>query len=110
MGLHSVSDWEVCRVVHAGTLYTEYTACTEYTQYICQGLVISLPYCYLSSEVQNVVKSHYNRWQLIRTVGRGHSPSQTSITASTLYSVNNQVVYGLYFLSSYNISYMLVYV
>ena len=55
-----------------------------------QGLVISLPYCYLNSEVQTVVHSHYNRWQLIRTVGRGQSPSP-SVTATMTYSSNNQV-------------------
>ena len=37
-----------------------------------QGLVISLPYCYLNTEVQSVVRNHYRRWQLIRTVGTGH--------------------------------------
>ena len=59
-----------------------------------QGLVISLPYCYLNSEVQNVVKSHYKRWQLIRTVGRtGQEHSQTSGTAASFYNVSRgQVV------------------
>ena len=36
-----------------------------------QGLVISLPYCYLNTEVQSVVRTQYRRWQLIRTVGTG---------------------------------------
>jgi len=53
-----------------------------------QGLVISLPYCFLSGEVQNVVLSHYRRWQLMRTVGKGEMSARTSITASTTYSVN----------------------
>jgi len=52
-----------------------------------QGLVISLPYCFLSGEVQNVVLSHYRRWQLVRTVGKGQISTRTSITASTTYSV-----------------------
>jgi len=53
-----------------------------------QGLVISLPYCYLNSEVQNVVLSHYNRWQLIRTVGQGQLSARASFSASTYYSVS----------------------
>ena len=36
-----------------------------------KGLVISLPYCYLNTEVQSVMLTHYRRWQLIRTVGTG---------------------------------------
>ena len=47
-----------------------------------QGLVISLPYCYLNSEVQSVVQSHYTRWQLVRSVGREQAHSHTSITAN----------------------------
>ena len=42
------------------------------TSAMLQGLVISLPYCYLNTEVQSVVRNHYRRWQLIRTVGTGH--------------------------------------
>jgi hypothetical protein len=55
-----------------------------------QGLVISLPYCYLSTEVKNVVKSHCKRWWLIQTVGRGQISARTSITASTTYSIHNK--------------------
>ena len=32
-----------------------------------QGFVISLPYCFLNSEVQGVVKSHWSRWRMVRT-------------------------------------------
>ena len=57
-----------------------------------QGLVIRLPYCYLSSEVQNIVKSHWKRWWLIQTVGRGQLSARTSITASTTYSIHNKEI------------------
>ena len=57
-----------------------------------QGLVISLPYCFLSSEVQNIVKSHCKRWWLIQTVGRGQISARTSITASTTYSIHNKEI------------------
>ena len=35
-----------------------------------QGFVISLPYCFLNSEVQGVVRSHWRRWWVVRPVGR----------------------------------------
>ena len=57
-----------------------------------QGLVISLPYCFLNTEVQNVVKSHWKRWLLIQTVGRGQISARTSITASTTYSIHNKEI------------------
>ena len=87
MGIHSLSDCQVCGAVYTGNTCS-LKCCSTIS--LCQGLVISLPYCYLNSEVQCVVQSHYNRWQLIRNVGRGHSPSP-SVTASTTYSFNHQV-------------------
>ena len=77
-----------------------------------QGLVISLPYCYLNTEVQSVVRNHYRRWQLIRTVGTGHmsgdkyflsriqifllhfklfTSDRGSISASTAYTTVNKI-------------------
>jgi hypothetical protein len=35
-----------------------------------QGVMISLSYCYLNSEVQGVVRSHWRRWMMVRRVGR----------------------------------------
>ena len=31
-----------------------------------QGFVISLPYCFLNSEVQGAVRSHWSRWRMVR--------------------------------------------
>ena len=55
-----------------------------------QGLVISLPYCYLNTEVQLVVRTHYNRWQLIRNVGAGQASQRASLSASTAYTTVNK--------------------
>ena len=55
-----------------------------------QGLVISLPYCYLNTEVQLVVRTHYNRWQLIRNVGAGQASHRASLSASTAYTTVNK--------------------
>ena len=33
-----------------------------------QGLVISLPYCYLNSEVQEALMVRWRRWRLVRRV------------------------------------------
>jgi len=56
-----------------------------------QGLVISLPYCYLNTEVQSVIRNHYRRWQLIRNVGTGHMSERGSISASTAYTTVNKI-------------------
>ena len=55
-----------------------------------QGLVISLPYCYLNTEVQMVIKTHYKRWQLIRNVGTGQMSHRPSLSASTAYTTVNK--------------------
>lgn len=56
-----------------------------------QGLVISLPYCYLNTELQGVIRNHYRRWQLIRNVGTNHMSERGSISASTAYTTVNRV-------------------
>merc|ERR1719394_1836203 len=56
-----------------------------------QGLVVSLPYCYLNTEVRSVVRNHYRRWQLIRNVGTGHMSERGSISASTAYTTVNKI-------------------
>ena len=52
--------------------------------------MISLPYCYLNTEVQLVVRTHYNRWQLIRNVGAGQASHRASLSASTAYTTVNK--------------------
>ena len=59
-----------------------------------QGLVISLPYCYLNTEVQMVIKTHYKRWQLIRNVGTGQMSHRPSLSASTAYTTVNKAQAG----------------
>jgi len=54
-----------------------------------QGFVISLPYCFLNSEVQGVVRSHWRRWWMVRTVGRS-SLSRNSLGTSSTYFVNQK--------------------
>ena len=49
-----------------------------------QGFVISLPYCFLNSEVQGVVRTHWKRWKMVRTVGRS-SLTRTSFGTSSSY-------------------------
>merc|ERR1719154_280024 len=43
-----------------------------------QGLVISMLYCFLNGEIQLVVKTHWYRWKMVRTVGRDRRYTQTS--------------------------------
>ena len=54
-----------------------------------QGFVISLPYCFFNSEVQGVVRSHWARWRMVRTVGRSPVP-RSSLATSTTYCTNNR--------------------
>jgi len=46
-----------------------------------QGAIITLPYCFLNSEVQGVVKLHWNRWLLVRSVGAEY---QSTVVTTTL--------------------------
>ena len=50
-----------------------------------QGAVITLPYCYLNSEVQGVIKSHWERWKMVRNVEYGCQSARTSVATSTIY-------------------------
>jgi len=34
------------------------------------GLVITLPFCFLNTEVQAVVRTHWRRWKMVRNVGK----------------------------------------
>jgi len=54
-----------------------------------QGFVISLPYCFLNSEVQGVLRSHWRRWWMVRSVGRA-SLSRNSLGTSSTYFVNQK--------------------
>merc|ERR1712224_119416 len=38
-----------------------------------QGVLISLPYCFFNSEVQNVIKIHWKRWEMVKEVGKTSS-------------------------------------
>ncbi|XP_023329104.1 diuretic hormone receptor isoform X2 [Eurytemora carolleeae] len=49
-----------------------------------QGFVITLPYCFLNSEVRGVLMTRWNRWQLIRSVGV--DSMRTSMACSTYFS------------------------
>ena len=50
-----------------------------------QGAVITLPYCFLNSEVQGVVKLHWERWKMVRNVGFECQSTRTSLAHSTVH-------------------------
>ena len=50
-----------------------------------QGAVITLPYCYLNSEVQGVIKCHWERWKMVRNVEYECQSTRTSLATSTIY-------------------------
>ena len=50
-----------------------------------QGAVITLPYCFLNSEVQGVIKSHWERWRMVRNVGFECQSTRTSLAHSSIY-------------------------
>jgi len=54
-----------------------------------QGFVISLPYCFLNSEVRGAVRSQWRRWRMVRTVGR---KSTSLATNATFYSFQKNTV------------------
>ena len=50
-----------------------------------QGFVISLPYCFLNSEVQGVVRSHWSRWWMVRTVGKNQGTKADSLATNATF-------------------------
>ena len=50
-----------------------------------QGFVISLPYCFLNSEVQGVVRSHWSRWLMVRTVGKNQGTKAESLATNATF-------------------------
>ena len=50
-----------------------------------QGAVIILPYFFLNSEVQGVVKLHCERWKMVHNVGFECQSTRTSLAHSTVY-------------------------
>ena len=56
-----------------------------------QGFVISLPYCFLNSEVQGVVRSHWRRWRMVRMVGKNNNNTRAnSLSTNATYYVNQK--------------------
>ena len=55
-----------------------------------QGFVISLPYCFLNSEVQGVVRSHWRRWRMVRMVGKNNNTRANSLSTNATYYVNQK--------------------
>ena len=50
-----------------------------------QGGVITLPYCYLNTEVQGVIRTRWDRWQMVRNVEYASHSTRTSLATSTIY-------------------------
>lgn len=53
-----------------------------------QGLVISLPYCFLNSEVQTRLKKRWERWRMVRSVGGYTRTVRISATSSRSFTAN----------------------
>ena len=57
-----------------------------------QGAVITLPYCYLNTEVQGILMMHWNRWKTVRMVDmsinilQGH-PLELSLVCMGRYAI-----------------------
>ena len=56
---------------------------------IIQGFVITLPYCFLNSEVRGVVRTRWDRWQLIRSVGADTNGSNRTSGDDTVKTVRD---------------------
>ena len=73
-------------------LVQQISDCVEAVIASAQGLVISLPYCFLNSEVQGVLASHWKRWRMVRAVGRS-SPQINTSTYFVNQKFSDQVCY-----------------
>ena len=56
--------------------------------------MISLSYCYLNSEVQGVVRSHWRRWMMVRRVEREVNRMAVGSTSSFLHCQYSRVGTG----------------
>ena len=56
--------------------------------------MISLSYCYLNSEVQGVVRSHWRRWMMVRRVGREVDRMAVGSSSSFLHLQSSRVGTG----------------
>ena len=43
---------------------------------IHKGFIISLPYCFLNSEVCTIIKNHWRRWWMIKDIGQPHKSAR----------------------------------
>ena len=51
-----------------------------------QGAVITLPYCYLNTEVQGVIRTRWDRWQMVRNVEYASQFTRTLATSTIYYA------------------------
>ena len=56
-----------------------------------QGAVITLPYCYLNTEVQGVLRTRWDRWRMVRNIDFVPHSTRASVTTATMYCT--QVLY-----------------
>ena len=50
-----------------------------------QGAVITLPYCYLNTEVQGVLRTRWDRWRMVRNIEFVPHSTRASVTTATMY-------------------------
>ena len=54
-----------------------------------QGFFITLPYCFLNSEVCTMIKSHFDRWRDRSNIGYGPASARNSIAMQGMFNVND---------------------
>jgi len=54
-----------------------------------QGFFITLPYCFLNSEVCNMIRSHWDRWRDRNNIGYGPASARNSIAMQGMFGVGN---------------------
>ena len=59
-----------------------YASMKRDTTVFCQGLMISIAYCFLNDEVQTVLRTHWRRARMVRMVGRERRPRTESMRTS----------------------------
>ncbi|XP_040578062.1 diuretic hormone receptor isoform X3 [Lepeophtheirus salmonis] len=54
-----------------------------------QGFAVTLPYCFLNTEVRNITKNNWERWKMIRSL-QNNSQNRNSITLATFYGCESR--------------------
>lgn len=70
-----------------------------------QGLVITLPYCFMNTEVRTILKQRFERWKTSRVVGN-NNPGGLNLPTANVTRLNSVLTFDL----GYSHTFVLVFI